>query len=280
MPINSSYTNLRKAGSSQASKAAQAKKVAKTTVGNPAASAAADMGTKPSLPTAAQSLSGAAAGLPSGNTFNASSAPLTGGGSAVANGQGTDPWGGFAGRYKPTDFGSLYSSPNLIGNDILSGMGYNPQGALGGVLGDTAGAFRNLADFYALAQGGGSPERFVNTMGDLLGQQMTVGGRDVDYREMLGMLLGAQGGSNDPLYAMLTQGTNGLPLTPEDQISMLTDTANLARLGMTPMTARAFSALLGQGGTQWQGSQLGNAAGADPNFIDYLQRTGLLDQLR
>ncbi|RJO67636.1 MAG: hypothetical protein C4523_08845 [Myxococcales bacterium] len=151
------------------------------------------------------------------------------------------------------------------------------------MLGDTAGAFSSLADFLQLAKGGGSPEGYVNTMADLLGQQMQVGGRDVDYRELLNLIMGATNTGNNPLYALLTQRPNdptNTELTPEEQISMLTDVANLARLGMTPMTARAFSALLSSGARDWQSSLLGNAQGAAPTFVDYLRQSGLLQGLQ
>ncbi len=177
--------------------------------------------------------------------------------SAIAA-QGTDPWGGFAARYAPglTD---PYSDPSFVLLDLLRSMGMS---------GDIAAStgFQTLADTMTGQNGGADPlslfiamnggrgragditqsdEAYINFLASLFANQGTVGGRDIDFSELLGNLTRAQ----DPqsvLGALLSSG--GAREQARTFEGLMGDAA---RMGLNPIAAQAMQTLTRRLGTQF-----------------------------
>ncbi len=188
------------------------------------------------------------------------------------NANGTDPWGGFAARYVPgmTD---PYSDPSFVLLDLLRSMG---------MTGDIAAStgFQTLAEnmtgqgsgadplslFIAMNGGQGragditqSDEAYINFLASLFANQGMVGGRDIDFSEILGNLTRAQ----DPqstLGALLSSG--GAREQARTFTGLLGDAA---RMGLNPIAAQAMQTIAQRLGTQFVSERARTNAANTPN---------------
>ena len=231
-------------------------------------------------------------GVPQAQTVAAPSAGLTAGTGAAPGGGtrgvtaggsamsavGTDPLTGFAGRYAPTELATLGADPTLLARDVLAARGMGNNIAARGTLGACADDASNIADFFGMArrpnEGMFSEEAWVNTMADILAQQMTVGGRTADPTEMVNMILNS-GATGSLLGNSLRYGPDTKPLSAQDQMGVLMDQMAVATNGMRPAAQRAMMGYVGRLANDYVSSTLGGGNSRDADVIEYLNRNGL-----
>jgi hypothetical protein len=233
---------------------------------------------KPAAPPAITPLASPALGSgPTGSAVAGQGQPIgTPPSSSLSQG---DRFGGFAGRYAPSGVGNLYQNPQIVANDVLSSMGYGGNVGLQSQLGDIAQIAPALS-FLMTAGGGASAqgdEDLINMMGAILRQQGTPGGEAIDYRSMLGNILGS--GPNDLIYNYAARDANGNPLSAGDQSSALKGLLSAAMANVNPFAQRAMMGMAGSALTDYQGQAArGMTQGASNTALDYLRSKGLLDQ--
>jgi hypothetical protein len=231
--------------------------------------------------------------VPGGPAGTGASVPI-GGGAVVAQstgaGTGTpgtgglgtdnstgDPFTGFAGRYDPSGVGALYNNPQLLANDVLSGMGLGGNVALQNQLGDIAQIAPALAFLMSSKfNNGQGDESSINTMAGILKDQMTPGGTALDYRALLNDLMG--GGDLVNSYTSLD--ANGNALSGADQSNAVKGLLSAALGNVNPFAQRAMMGMTGNALNQWQG-QLTQASPGNPpagTALDYLRQSGLLNR--
>jgi hypothetical protein len=207
-----------------------------------------------------------------------------GGATGFQNPAGSMPngnnFGGFAGRYSPGGVGQLYEDPSIISDDVLYQMGFGGNRALQAQLGDVAQIAPALA--FLMNVGGGKTnigdEDMINTMGAMLRQQGTTGGQAIDYKSLLGNILGA--GPDDQIRAYTSLDAAGNPLSGGDQQSALMGLLSAALGNVNPFSQRAMMGQAGAALQDWRGELAqGMTNGAKQGTaLDYLRKTGLLNQ--
>ncbi len=192
------------------------------------------------------------------------------------NAQGTDPFGGFAARYQPNQT-DPYSDPSFILLDLLRSMGM--QGDITASTGFQQLADLNGADPLSLfiAMNGGnqragdrinSDEAYINFLASLYANQGTVGGRDIDFGEILANLTG----QNDPMSTLgLLLSSGGAREQARTFEGLIGDAA---RTGLNPLAAQAMQTLVRRLGTQFvsERARTNTADQSDETFAEFFGR--------
>lgn len=183
----------------------------------------------------------------------------------------TDRMSGFASRYDPSLTQAVYDRPETVLEDLLRDRGASLGNTRRAEMGDYADTMMNLAVMLGLqgsAEGSSQlDEATINTMAELMANGMGPGGRQVDYREALNILMNPEGGLNAWLF-----GAPGEEVTMDEQLQYLAPMFKASIAGVNPWMQRAMmGALEGAHGRAAAALPKTQPGGADPRILNYLR---------
>lgn len=188
--------------------------------------------------------------------------------------QGTDAYSGWMARFNPSDFqNEVYNDPQIVLNRMFADSGLGTESPAYSTLRSLNGA--DPMSLYLLTQGGTqfgalSGERYGNFLHSLYGNQMTPGGRTIDFNEALANLRGAGAGANadvskqSALYQQLTRGG-----APEQFRAYYGLAQDAAKMGLPPAIASAFLDALARQGDTYLSQAAQSSGGNVPSFYNY-----------
>lgn len=217
--------------------------------------------------TRASSFGGGGGGSPAAQAF-AQTYGQQGGG--AGNGSvPTDPWTGFAGTFAPGGQPILEDKPEVIINEALKQMGFNPDSGMMALMKDDAQALQWLA-MLTLGTGDANSQDFedyLNFANDYVKRQMTPGGPGMDANAMMQTILDAPKGS--AVYALMNEAT-----TPQEQANIVKGLMSAAIMGKTPLMRQAMQNRLESSTNDWLAQKAMGTGGYDGSLANFLQRGG------
>ncbi len=194
--------------------------------------------------------------------------------------QGTDPYSGWMSRFNPTTFhDQVYNDPQIVLQQMYQDNGWNTSGPGYSNLRNLSGA--DPQSLWMLLSGQakgyhGGDEEYGNFLKDLYTEQGQVGGRTIDFNEIMAMIAhqGDQSGltpeQQSPLWQMLTAGSAA------DQFRTTYGlVGDAAKMGLAPGMANAYmDAMARQGDRYLSDAATTQNAGTIPDYFQYMRNPG------
>jgi len=181
----------------------------------------------------------------------------------------TDPWTGFAGNFAPGGQPILEDDPQVIINEALKGMGFNPNSGMMALMKDDADALQWLA-MLTLGTGDANSQDFedyLNFANDYVKRQMTPGGPGMDANAMMRTILDAPEGS--AVRALMEDAT-----TPQEQANIVKGLMSAAIMGKTPLMRQAMQNRLEVATNDWLAEKAKGTGGYEGTLANFIQRGG------